>query len=82
MMRMVFPETQPFKGVKNYFADSLLYQESSKVTKQPLPDDIDSGNEAEPESEEDTLATFAMYPLVAHLNDSYYNGTTNMKVNG
>ena len=72
---MVFAETQPFKRVKNYFNGSLLYQETSKVTKQPLPDDIGSGNEADSASEKDTSATFAMYPLVAYLNDSYYNDT-------
>jgi len=30
MVRMVFAEMQLFKGVENYFTDSLLYQESNK----------------------------------------------------
>jgi len=42
----VFVETQPFKGVKNYFTDSLFYREVNKVTKEPLLDDINSGNKA------------------------------------
>jgi len=25
MVRMVFSEAQPFKGIENYFIDSLLY---------------------------------------------------------
>jgi len=34
MVRTVFAETQPFKGVDNYFTDSLLYRETSKVAKE------------------------------------------------
>jgi len=58
MVRMVFAKMQPFKGVENYFTDSLLYQENSKVAKEPSPDDIDSGNEANSESRDDPTATF------------------------
>jgi len=50
MVRTMFAETQPFKGVENYFTDSLLYQDTSKVTKEPLPDDINSDSEADSES--------------------------------
>jgi len=41
-----------------------------------LPDDIDSGNKADFESEEDTSATFAMEPLVAYLDTFYCNDAT------
>jgi len=75
MVRKVFAETQSFKGVENYFTDSLFYQETSKVTKEPLPDDIDNGNEADSESEKETTATFVMEPLVANLDDLYCNNT-------
>ena len=75
MVRTMFAEIQPFKRVENYFTNSLLYQETSKITKKPLPDDIDSGNQADFESEEDTLATFAMEPLVAYLDNPYCNNT-------
>ena len=51
-IRTVFAEKQPFKGVKNYFTDALLYQEANEQ----LLEDDDSGNEADSESEEDTLA--------------------------
>jgi len=60
---------QPFKGVKNYFIDSLLYHENNEPVKEPLPDDINSGNEADSESEEDAPATFSMKPIIAYLDD-------------
>jgi len=69
MVRMVFAERQPFKGVENYFTDSLLHQKNNKAVKEPLPDDIDSGNETDSESEEDILATFSIEPIVAYLHD-------------
>jgi len=75
MVRTLFTETQPFKRVKSYFTDSLLYQETRKVRKELLPYDIGSGNEANSESEEDTLVTFAMEPLVAYLDDPYFNNS-------
>ena len=37
--------------------------------KEPLPDDIDNGNEADSESEKVTLTTFIIEPLVAYLDD-------------
>jgi len=52
VIRTIFTEVQPFKGVKNYFTDTLLYQEDIEPLKQSLPDDLDSGNKADSESEE------------------------------
>ena len=60
MVRTVFIAMQPFKKVENYFTDSLLYQESNKPVKEPLPDDIDNANDANSESEEDMPATFSI----------------------
>ena len=57
-VRTVFTEKQPFKGVKNYFTDVLLYQEADKVAKEPLLESDDSGNEANSGPEEDTPAIF------------------------
>jgi len=37
--------------------------------KEPLHDDIDSGHEADSESEEDASATFIMEPIVAYPDD-------------
>ena len=58
MVRMGFAEAQPFKRVKNYFTDSLLYKGSVKVVKKSLPDDVDSGNEADSESGDDPAVSF------------------------
>ena len=55
LVQTVFAEVQPFKGVENYFTDSLLYQEDIKPLNQSPPDDLDSGNEVDSESEEDEL---------------------------
>ena len=52
-VRTVFAETQSFKRMKNCFTDSLFYRETDGVVKELLPGDIDSGNEADFESEED-----------------------------
>ena len=64
---------QPFKEVDNYFTDSLLYQEDIESLKQSLPDNVDSGNETDSESEEDALVTISLEPIVAYLDDFYYN---------
>ena len=72
MVRTVFANMQPFKGVKNYFTDSLLYKENGKVVKKLLPDDIDSGNEADLESEDDPIVSFDEEP-VAYFNDPNCN---------
>jgi len=55
--------------VKNYFIDALLYQEANKVSKEPLPDDDDSGNEADAESEEDMPATLAYETIIEYFNN-------------
>jgi len=41
-----------------------------------VPNDIDSGNEADSESEKDIPDTSAMEPLVAYLDDSYSSNIT------
>ena len=43
------------------------------MVKEPWPDDIDSGNVVDSESEEDMAATFAIEPIIAYLNDPYCN---------
>ena len=69
MVRTVFTEVKPFKGVENYFTESLLYEENIELPKQSLPHDIDSGNETDSESEKDTLATISIEPIAAYLNN-------------
>ena len=72
MVRTVFTETQPFKRVENYFSNSLLYQEDIEPIKQTLPDDVDSGNGADSESE-DVLAIISIKSIVVYLDDFDYN---------
>jgi len=69
----VFAERQPFKGVRNYFTNALLYQGDNKVSPESLPEHDDSGNEADSESEEDTPATLACEPIVAYFNPQCNN---------
>jgi len=60
---------QPFKKVENYFTDSLIYQKDIEPLKQSWPNDVDSGIEADSESEEDVPATISIEPIVTYLND-------------
>jgi len=68
MIRTVFVEVQPFKG-ENNFTYSLLYKENSKVVEKMLSNDIDSGNEADSESGENSEVSFDEEPIVTYLND-------------
>ena len=61
--------------MENYFTDSLIYQENSKVTKKLLSDDIDSGKQADSESRDDPTATFDNESLVAYFNDPHCNNS-------
>ena len=42
-------ERYPFKGIENYFTDSLLYQDSLETNENSQPGKLDSGNEADTE---------------------------------
>jgi len=64
---------QPFKGVEHYFTNSLIYQADIEPLKQSFPNDVNSGNEADSESEEVVLATISVEPVVAYLDDFDYN---------
>ena len=59
--------------MKNYFTDALLYQETSKTSKESLPDDDDSGNEADSESEADMPAILVSEPVIACFNNPQCN---------
>ena len=72
-VRTVFAEKYPFKGVKNYFTDALLYQEAGETPKEPLPDDDESGNEAASESETGMPVILIGEPIIACLNNPLCN---------
>jgi len=61
------------RGVENYFTDALLYQEVSEASKESLPENDDSGNEADSESEGNTPATLVGEPIVAFFNNPQCN---------
>jgi len=73
VVQMIFTKIQSFKRVENYFTDFLLNQEDNEPMKKSLSDDINSGNQADSESEEDTPATFSMEPIIAYLDDPNCN---------
>ena len=46
-VRTLIAKRHPFKGVENYFTDSLLYQDSVETDEILQPEEPDSGNEAD-----------------------------------
>jgi len=76
MVRTMFTKIQLFKRVENYFTDSLLYRENGKVVEKSLPNDINSGNEADSELGEDLEVSFDEKLIVAYLNDPDCNNST------
>ena len=74
IVRTVFAETHPFKGVENYFTDSLFYQDSNEAVKDTSPKDLDSGKEMDVED------NLLVEPLIAYLDNSTCNNET-VKIN-
>jgi len=68
-VRTLIVERHTFKGVKNYFTNSLLYQDSLEPDENPHPEEPDSGNEADMEPEEDEYL-WEINPLVMRLISS------------
>ena len=77
-VRTLIAERYPFKGVKNYFTDSLLYQDSLEADKNPHPEELDSGNEADTEQEEDECL-WKINPLVTSIDELDIDATANIK---
>ena len=67
-VRTLIAERHPFKGVENYFRDSLLYQNSLETNKNPQPDGPDSRNEADIELEAKEECMWELSPLVMSIN--------------
>jgi len=44
-VRTLNAERHPFKGVENYFTDSLIYQDSFESDEIPHPEELNSDNE-------------------------------------
>jgi len=75
---MLIVEMHPFKGVKNYFTDFLLYQDSLDVDENPHPEELDSGNEADTEPEEDECL-WKINPPVASIDKLNFDITANVE---
>jgi len=67
-VKTLIAERHPFKGVENYFTDSLLYQDSLEVDENPYPKE-NSGNKANMEPEEDECL-WEINPLVRSMINS------------
>jgi len=65
----------PFKGVENYFTDSLLYQDSLETNENPQLEELDSGNEADIEPEAECI--WELNPLVTSINKLDVNNPAN-----
>ena len=74
-VRTLIAERHPFKGVENYFTDSLLYQESVEIDEVPQPEEPDSGNEADTELEEDECV-WELDPPVMGINKPDVDNTS------
>ena len=62
--------------MESYFTDSLFYKENGRVVKKSLPDDIDSDNEADSESGDDSVVSFNKEPIVAYFDNHDCNNST------
>jgi len=74
-VRTLIAERHPFKGVENYFTNSLLYQDSLETNENLQPEEPDSGNEADtdPEAKEERL--WELNSLVTSINKLDVNNT-------
>jgi len=69
-VRALIVERHPFKGVENYFTDSLLYQDSLEMNKNSHSD-----NEADTEPEAEEECMWELNPLVTSINKLDVNNT-------
>ena len=74
---MLITERHPFKGVENYFTDSLLYQDSPETNENPQPEELDSNNEADVDPEAKKECLWELNPLVTSVNKLDINNTAN-----
>jgi len=77
-VRTLIAKKDLFKGVENYFTDSLLYQDSLEIDENPYPEEHDSGNEANTEPEEEECL-WEINPLVTSIDKLNFNTTANVE---
>ena len=77
-VRTLIAKRDMFKGVENYFTDSLLYQDSLEIDENPYPEEHDSGNEANTEPEEEECL-WEINPLVTSIDKLDFNTIANIE---
>jgi len=77
-LRTLIAKRHPFKGVQNYFIDSLLYQDSLENDESPYPKEHDFGNEADTEPEEEECL-WQINPLVMSIDKLDFDTTANVE---
>ena len=76
-VRTLIAERHLFKRVKNYFTNSLLYQDSPKTDENPQPEELDSSNESDVELETEEECLWELKPLLTSINKLNVNNTAN-----
>ena len=61
-------ERHPFKGVENYFTDSLLYQDFLEADKNPQSEEPEYGNEADVEPETEKECLWELNPFIMSID--------------
>jgi len=77
-VRTLIAKRHPFKGVENYFIDSLLYQDFLEVDENPHPEEPNLGNDADMELEEDECL-WEINPLVTSIDKLDFDTTANVE---
>ena len=77
-VRTLIAKRHPFKGVENYVTDSLFYQNSLEADENPHPEELDSGNEADTEPEEDECL-WKINPVVMSIDKLSSDTTANVE---
>jgi len=77
-VRTLIAKRHSFKGVENYFTDSLLYQDSLETDESPHLEEHDSSNEAEAETDK-KVCLWEINPLVMSIDKLDFNTTANVE---
>ena len=77
-VRTLIVERHPFKRIKNYFTNSLLYHDSLEVNENPHPKKPDSSNEADTEPDEDECL-WEINPFITSIDKLDFDTTANVE---
>ena len=77
--RTLIAKKHPFKGGKNYFADSLLYQDSLETDENLQSEESDSSNEVDMEPNAEEKCLWKIYPLIMSVDKLDFSTTANVQ---